>query len=234
MHRILNLCAAGQPARRATGRAACLAALLALLAACAAPPPADPYSDAPETAPDLSRPVLDAPSYAEALRVWRNATDVNAWIGARFQYDPERALLLSETQRERGLRLPITEPALFFAHPRGVCIDLARFGVETLRRIDPAARASYVMIEFDPRVTGGQVLRRHWVAGFERDGQHYYFADSKRPGHIAGPYTSTQQYIAEYARYRGRPIVAWQERLSYERQLRQASRAQALPPQPRP
>lgn len=35
---------------------------------------------------------------------------------------------------------------------------------------------------------------------------------SPRPGHIAVPYASTQQYSAEYARCRGRQIVAFSER----------------------
>jgi hypothetical protein len=81
-------------------------------------------------------------------------------------------------------------------------------------------RAQYLMIEFDPVQIRGQMLRRHWVATFERDGQHWFFADSKRPGHIAGPYPSTQAYIADYAAYRGRAIVAWRELPSYQRSVK--------------
>ena len=36
----------------------------------------------------------------------------------------------------------------FFAAPSGICEDLSRFAVETLRQIDPDAKARYVMIEF--------------------------------------------------------------------------------------
>jgi hypothetical protein len=83
--------------------------------------------------------------------------------------------------------LPIYQPHKFFAAPSGVCVDLSRFAVETLRHIDPDARASYLMIEFAPVTIGGNTLRRHWLASFTRDGKYYFFADSKRPGHIAGP-----------------------------------------------
>ena len=66
---------------------------------------------------------------------------------------------------------------------------------------------------------GGHALRRHWVAFFVRDGGYYVFADSKRPGVLAGPYAGPAQFIAEYAAYRKRQIVAFRELASYERKL---------------
>lgn len=212
-----------------------LAGLAGLMAAaCLSVPPAawaqasaDPLSDAPEArvAP-AAQSFIDAPTYAEALVRWRSATDVDAWIAARFEYDKARAIALSETQRQRNARLPIIAPTDFFARPSGVCVDLARFGVETLRQIDPAAKATYLMIEFDPLTIAGHTLRRHWLVTFESGGQRYFFADSKRPGFIAGPYASTREFIDEYERYRGRRIVAFQERESFERQLRRAAERQ--------
>jgi hypothetical protein len=200
-------------------------ALAALVVACCAgvalAQRADPASDAPETPALHATPLPDEPAgYDDALARWRSADDVNAWIGARFEYDTQRALLLSETQRERGRRLPIHTPQAFFGAPRGVCVDLARFAVETLRRIAPASRPGYLMIEFAPVQVQGQVLRRHWVAHFRREGQLYVFADSKRPGHIAGPYADAAAYIADYAVYRGREIVAFREVETTERQRR--------------
>ena len=79
-----------------------------------------------------------------------------------------RALRLSETQRARAGTLPIHEPSVFFESPRGVCVDVARFAVESLLAIDPQTKASYLMIEFDLATLSGQTLRRHWVATFER------------------------------------------------------------------
>lgn len=192
-----------------------------VLAGCAAgPETADPASDAPAPRPAAPAPFVQGASYAASLALWRNAQDINAWIGARFDYDRARALQLSETQRQGAGRLAILAPEAFFAAPRGVCVDLSRFAVETLRVVDPGSRPAYLMIEFDPVSIAGHTLRRHWIASFVQDGQRYFFADSKRPGHLAGPYPDTAAFIADYSRYRGRRIVAFKEMDSYERTRR--------------
>ena len=98
--------------------------------------------------------------------------------------------------------------------------DLSRFAVETLRAVAPSAKAAYLMIEFDPAVISGNTLRRHWVVKFERDGKLYFFADSKRPGHIAGPYSTVQEFIDQYSQYRQRRIVSYRALESHERQLK--------------
>jgi len=202
-------------------RAVFAAALaLCLPAWSAMPTAADPASDAPEYRVAGSHEVKDAPSYAEALTLWRSAEDLNAWIGAKFHYDGARAMQLSETQRRASGPIAIHAPERFFVSPSGVCVDLARFAVETLKSIEQSARPAYLMIEFEPVAIGGNVLRRHWIAVFEREGQRYFFGDSKRPGHLAGPYASTEDFIAEYARYRGRRIVSFSERESYQRRVR--------------
>ena len=76
------------------------------------------------------------------------------------------------------------------------------------------------MIEFEPVVIEGRTLRRHWVASFRRDGKLWVYADSRRPGHVAGPYDTIDAFIADYARYRGQTIVAWRETDSYLRRTR--------------
>jgi hypothetical protein len=181
---------------------------------------ADARSDAPDARVVDPARVTAPPTYDEALRVWRSAEDVNAWIGAKFEYDMPRALRLSETQRGAAGPFPIHSPSAFFASPRGVCVDLSRFAVEVLRAIEPDARPAYLMIEFAPVTIAGNTLRRHWLVSFQRGGQHYFFADSKRPGFLAGPYASTQAFIEEYARYREREVVAHRELDSYERTTR--------------
>ena len=45
------------------------------------------------------------------------------------------------------------------------------------------------------------------------------FADSTRPGVLVGPYASPAPFIAEYAAYRNRPILAFRELDSYQRKL---------------
>ena len=185
---------------------------------------ADPRSDAPE---DRVVPAIAAPApstYDAALASWHGVDDINGWIGAHFAYDAARAMKLSETQRG-STRLAIHAPDAFYRDPSGICVDLARFGVETLRTIDASSKPVYLMIEFAPLEIAGNVLRRHWLAGFERDGGRWYFADSKRPGHLAGPYPTVAAFVDEYARYRGRTVVAFSERTSYERTMRkQAAR----------
>ncbi len=195
--------------------------LSALLAACSSlPEVADPNSDAPEARRNQILSFQNAASYQEALQVWRTPEDVNAWIGARFRYDLPRAMAMSETQRTGSGQVAIYEPQDFFDDPSGICVDLSRFAVEALRQIDPDSKPNYLMIEFEPVQISGNTLRMHWLASFKRDGKHYFFADSKRPGHIAGPYADTQQFIDAYTKYRGRQIVTFREIESFQRKQR--------------
>jgi len=204
-----------------------LAAFVLAAAAWSGEHRADPTSDAPEQ-PPVVRGAASAPAtHAQALRLWQRPEDLNAWLGERFEYDTARAVRLSETQRARNGTLPIHEPAAFFAVPRGVCVDVARFAVESLRAIDPQAKAGYLMIEFDTATLSGQTLRRHWVATFERGGQLYVFGDSKRPGHLAGPYVDAAAFVVDYVRYRGREVVAFRQLASYERQRRRLATKQS-------
>jgi hypothetical protein len=198
-----------------------LLTLLAGLAACATDPGGvDPASDVPDLEWREAGSVKDAATYADAIRVWKTPQDINAWIGARFEYDLSRAMLLSESQRHRHGQLSIYQPQDFYVAPSGICVDLSRFAVETLQAIGPGTKPVYLMIEFAPVTIAGNTLRLHWLASFQQDGKHYFFADSKRPGHIAGPYESTRDFIAEYSEYRGREVIAFRELDSYQRQQR--------------
>jgi hypothetical protein len=190
-------------------------------AALAASPRLEQLSDAPDPQHVRATGRVADFGYADALQHWQRAEDINAWIGARFEYDRERALALSESARAgQAQRIAILEPEAFYAAPRGVCVDLARFAVSMLRRIDPDAQATYLMIEFEPVQVQGQWLRRHWLAAFRRDGAWWFFADSKRPGHLAGPYDTVEQFLDGYAQYRGRPILSHRLLPSYERRMR--------------
>lgn len=203
--------------------------LAPLLAGCAGTPPSSlqVLSDAPDPARPRAAAEPGPASYQEALARWTSPQDIGRWLGARFEYDHGRALALSETARQAGQRTPVHAPEAFFDDPTGVCVDLTHFAVSTLRRIAPQARAQYLMIEFEPLQIGGHTLRRHWIAGYGHAGALWFFADSKRPAHVAGPYTTVEQFVREYAEYRQRPIVRWRLADSHERQLRQrAPRAQ--------
>ena len=187
---------------------------------------AAPSSDEPEYTRDSTVVFKAAGSYEQALQVWKTPEDINGWIAANFSYDRARALRLSETQRAKNERISIPAPSKFFNTKTGVCVDLSRFGVETLRRIDPHSDPKYLMIEFDPIQIKGNMLRLHWLVSFKRNGKTYIFADSKRPGHIAGPYNDVQTFSIEYEQYRGRKIVAFRELDSYEKQRRTQAQKQ--------
>ena len=181
---------------------------------------ANPSSDEPEYTRDSTMPFKAVGSYEEAIQVWKTPEDINGWIAANFSYDTSRAMRLSETQRTKHESLSIYSPSEFFDSKAGVCVDLARFGVETLRKIHPQSDPKYLMIEFDPIQITGNTLRLHWLVSFKRDGKTCFFSDSKRPGHIAGPYNEVREFINEYAQYRGRKIVVYRELQSYQKQWR--------------
>jgi len=189
-------------------------------------------TDAPESPRDSSVLFKAADSYEHALQIWKTPEDLSAWLAAHFSYDTARAVQLSETQRIKKGAFPIYAPSQFFDRKAGVCVDLARFGVETLRHIDPQSQPRYLMIEFDPIQVSGNAIRLHWLVSFRRNSKTYFFADSKRPGHIAGPYDETREFIDAYEQYRGRKIVAFRESESYQKQRR--TPAQKRPASQRP
>jgi hypothetical protein len=174
--------------------------------------------DEPAFERDLSVPYRVPESYGRALALWKTAEDINLWIAGSFFYDKARAIRLSSNQRTKDEGIPIYPPSEVFEKKAGVCLDLARFGVETLRIIDPKSDPKYLMVEFDPIQTDGNTFRLHWLVSFKREGMTYFFCDSKRPGYIAGPYKNTERFIGEYEGYRGRKIVAHREVESYQKQ----------------
>jgi hypothetical protein len=212
------------------------AALLALAVAAAActTVPGPRLATAPDDSPEPWSPRVasyrEATTYPDTLRIWRTPEDVTAWMGARFSYDASRAMLLSESARSRGAAPAIHRPADFFAAPSGMCLDLARFAVETLAAIDAQLLPAYLMIEFEPVTVAGETMRLHWLALFRRDGRYWFVGDSKRPGHVAGPYASVEAFVDEYSRYRQRKVVAFRETASFERRQRTpATRAERQP-----
>jgi hypothetical protein len=179
--------------------------------------------DEPAFERDFSIPYQGADSYGRALDLWKTAEDINVWISGSFLYDKARAIKLSSNQRTKDGGIPIYMPSEVFESKAGVCVDLARFGVETLRIIDPNSHPKYLMVEFDPIQIDGNTFRLHWLVSFKRDGMTYFFCDSNRPGYIAGPYKNTEIFISEYERYRGRKIVAHRELESYQKQQKSQS-----------
>jgi hypothetical protein len=161
--------------------------LLAGLAACATlPGVADSASDGPDSQWRPKTSFKYAASYADAIQVWKTPEDINDWIGARFEYSMSRAMALSETRRNQSAPLPIHRPQDLFIVPSGVCVDLSRFAVETLRAIDPSTKPDYLMIEFAPVTMAGNTYRFHWLASFKRE-QVLLLRGLAATGQIAGP-----------------------------------------------
>ncbi len=173
--------------------------------------------DEPEIGRDESTSHQMIKSYTQALGTWKTAEDINKWVGGSFTYDRARAIKLSSDAKNRGKGISIYKPSEFFVTKAGICVDLARFGVETLKKIDPSSDPNYLMIEFDPIQINGHKFRLHWLVSFKKDGKKFFFCDSKRPGFLSGPYNSTQGFINEYEQYRGRKIVAHRELESYKK-----------------
>ena len=127
--------------------------------------------DEPEIGRDgsISNQMID--SYTQALGTWKTAEDISKWIGGSFKYDRERAIKLSSDRKNRKKGISIYKPSEFFETKAGVCVDLARFGVETLKKIDPNSDPNYLMIEFDPIQINGHTFRLHWLVSFKKDGK---------------------------------------------------------------
>ena len=194
--------------------------LMALPAASSADPAPSFLSDAPEEPSRAAIPFTDAPSYGAALKLWKAPEDVSAWIGNKFVYDMDRAKQFTLSSRDESRAEAVMSPSQLFERRRGVCVDLARFGVETVSQVAPNLSSRYLRVEFEPLTIGGSTFRFHWLALFAHNGELYFFADSKRPGLIAGPYTSTADFITDYERYRQRKIVAFQELDTYRRKAK--------------
>ncbi|MEE9362730.1 MAG: transglutaminase-like domain-containing protein [Cellulophaga sp.] len=155
-------------------------------------------------------------SYNVALQQWKTVIQVNDWIKNNFSYDMERAKKLAENGSERG-KINIYSPHEFYQIKKGICVDLSRFTVETINKIDASKNAQYLMIEFEPITIDGKVIRKHWISIYEDIQGYYLLGDSKRPGYIAGPFEKVDGFIIEYQKYRERKIVSWKVLLNYKK-----------------
>jgi hypothetical protein len=93
--------------------------------------------DEPEAERDLSVHSQTVKSYNQALDIWKTAEDLKKWVSMSFVYGKARAIELSSDQREKNKGVSIYNPSELFGTNAAVCVDLARFGVETLKIIEP-------------------------------------------------------------------------------------------------
>lgn len=159
----------------------------------------------------------DSISYETVLTQWKTVANVNNWIKENFRYSFERAKQLADNSPTRE-QLHIYSPAELYHTKKGVCIDLARFAVETITILDTSKHIQYLMIEFEPINIDGSIIKKHWMTVYRDSSGYYFLADSKRPGLITGPYRIVDDFITDYQTFRERKIVSWKILISYMKQ----------------
>jgi hypothetical protein len=155
-------------------------------------------------------------SYEASVKQWTTITDVNNWMKQNFHYEINRAKHLAENSSTRE-KTGIYSPAELYQIKKGVCIDLSRFAVETINIIDTSKHVQYLLIEFEPIMIDSSIIKKHWTAIYQDVLGYYIIADSKRPGHVAGPYQNVDDFISEYQTFRNRKILSWKILPSYEK-----------------
>ncbi|MEO9484362.1 MAG: transglutaminase-like domain-containing protein [Ekhidna sp.] len=180
-------------------------------------------SDAPTNA-DQQR-ISSEKSYQEILENWDHVDSVNQWIGKYFGYDMSRALKLGEGSDLRS-KTKILTPEEFYENPNGVCLDLSRFAVETLRKMPQEYEANYLMIEFEPITIKGSTLSKHWIAVYkDQNGLFNFTADSKYPGRKYEGYSDVASFVSEYETLRDRKILRYQIVPTYEKKKKKLKKA---------
>jgi len=164
-------------------------------------------------------------SYDDALANWKTPEDIMRWVRDEFQYDLERALDLAEDSPVRA-DMEIYAPRETFDARSGVCVDLCRFAVETLRVIDPAMLVNYLMIEFEPVRIADRTLRRHWLAVYEHPQGLVAFADTKYPGELSEPNPSLAWLVANYEVRRRRRVLGFELRTTFLKELKKTRMTQ--------
>ncbi len=172
--------------------------------------------DAPDVVIKKDKWYVEPTSYREALKSWKSVEEINLWIKNSFSYDRQKALKISEADNEQ--KPLILSPEEFYVTKSGICVDLARFAYEVMHLVMPEVNSRYLMIEFEPIREGKSLLRRHWLVLYEKDGNFYSFADSKRPGFISPSYKTLAALVDDYEKYRGRKILSYQALDTYEKQ----------------
>lgn len=161
-------------------------------------------------------------SYTEQIALWYKAEDLNTWIALNFGYDMNRAIALSASRQESSEGPDIYTPSELYTKKTGICVDLSRFAVESMREIDPESEPRYLMLKLEPVNIGGHWFENHWLACFRRLEKYFFFADTKRPGLITGPFESPEAFISEYQKFRRRTVVRFDLLSTYRRERRRA------------
>ena len=101
-------------------------------------------------------------------------------------------------------------------------IELTPVRYKSLRAIELESAPKYGKITFAPTYVHSCLFQKHWLATFIRGGLHYFFADTKRPGLIAGPFKLPEHFVVEYEQFHQRQVLSFRLLSSHRRTLRNA------------
>lgn len=158
----------------------------------------------------------DPTNYTVGISGWSTIKDVHKWIKDNFEYDLDRAMLLANNKKSNS-NTAIHTPNEFWTIKKGTCIDLSRFAYETTKLINNSIKINYLKIQFEPLNYNGSKFIYHWLISVEKEDQFFFFADSKRPHIIDGPYASVRDFINAYEKFRQRKIVSYKLLDSYQK-----------------
>jgi len=175
------------------------------------------HTDAPALPSSNQNPIdPQKDSYEVMIKTWQTVYDVNNWIARNFRYDMQRAMQLASNSDARE-KTRIYNPEELYNTKKGACIDLVRFAYETIKSIDSTIYLKYLIIEFEPLQMSDRIFRRHWLVIYRENNHLYLMADTKRPGHISGPYTDISNFINQYEQYRERRILSYKLTDTYKK-----------------
>lgn len=160
--------------------------------------------------------IVETSNYFETVSHWSTFKDVYNWVKYNFCYDFARAQLLANNSNKKN-KISIYSPEELWIKKKGICVDLSRFAYETIQLIDSSAISNYLKIEFEPLEINGSRFVNHWLILLKEKDEFYFFADSKRPDILDGPYESVQEFIKKYEKFRGRKINSYALLNSYKK-----------------
>ncbi len=161
----------------------------------------------------------DSLDYHNTIKNWHSIEDVHQWIASNFSYDLDRAMLLANNKKTKT-NLAIYNPEEFWKTKKGICVDVSRFAYESLKMIDSSAQVNYLKIEFEALNYNGSQFINHWLVSLKKPEGYYFFADSKRPKKLDGPYLQVKSFINKYEAFRQRKIKSYSLLDSYKKRLK--------------
>lgn len=160
--------------------------------------------------------------YNEALNKWKGAEDIVNWLSLNITYDVERSVYIKKLADKIKLLVVQNEETNkynneffsyraqdFLAYKKGVCLDVARFGVSSLNKIDPNLNARFLKIKHVGIKKDGIIRVSHVMAIYKKQDEFFIFADSKKMDRHSGPYKDIHTFITIYEKFLGQKIKSY-------------------------